>query len=241
MRDAVAPMYPANRQGLTIDVIPNGKDIDDDYFRSAERIIRAQMQEFYQRNLDGTTHRHVSVFALASIPLLVLLGRCISDKVTTEFFQRHHDMNDRPWRWQSVEKRLRFSLERVREGRDLRRVGLMVSLSGIVELESLPADILESHPLFEIRVSSELPDRRVLRTRDDLAEFRRVYGDFLALLGREFSSCEELHLFLAAPAPVALTCWHERMPKIQPELHVYDNIKNTTAGRNGFVPRLRIR
>lgn len=241
MRDAVAPMYPANRQGFTIDVTPNGKDLDDEYFESAERVIRGQMQEFYQRNLDGTAHRHVSVFALASIPLLVLFGRCISDKVTVEFFQRHHDMKEWPWRWQSAEKRLAFSLVRVREGRDLRRVGLVVSLSGIVEPASVPADISESCPLFEIRVSSELPDRRALRTREDLAEFRRVYGDFLAQLGREYPECKELHLFLAAPAPVAIACGHERMPKIQPELHVYDNIRDTSTGRNRFVPRLRVR
>lgn len=239
MRDAVAPMYPANRQGFTIDVTPNGKDLDDEYFQSAERVIRGQMQEFYQRNIDGTASRHVSVFALASIPLLVLFGRCISDKVTVEFFQRHHDMKEQPWRWQATEKRLAFSLEQVRKGSDLRRVGLMVSLSGIVELASVPSDISEC-PLFEIQVSSETPDRRVMRTREDLAEFRRVYGDFLSLLGREYPECDELHLFLATPAPVAITCGHERMPKIQPELHVYDNIRGVSTARNTFVPRLRI-
>lgn len=241
MRDAVEPMYPANRQGLTIDVTPNGKDVDEDYFKSAERVIRAHMQDFYQRSLDGTAHRHVSVFALASIPLLVLLGRCVSDKVSVEFFQRHHDMKEKPWRWQDVPTRLSFGLEQVRDGADRRRIALLVSVSGVVEPASVPAAIWDGCEVFEIRVTSEPPDRRVLRTRDDLAAFRRVYGDFLARVGRDYPECSELHLFLATPAPVAITCGHERMPKIQPELHLYDNIRNNETGRNNFVPRLRMK
>lgn len=240
MRDAVAPMYPADRQGLTIDVTANGQDLNDEYFRSAERTIRTKMQDFYERSVDGTAPRHVSVFALASIPLLVLFGRCVSDKVSVEFFQRHHDMKEKPWRWQDVPMRLAFSSERVKTGGDARRIGLLVSISGVVEPASVPVDIWENSPVFEIRVSSELPDRRVLRTRDDLAEFRRVYGNVLAQIGRDYPECSELHLFLATPAPVAITCGHERLPKIQPALHVYDNIRNNETGRNKFVPRLRI-
>lgn len=240
MRDAVAPKYPADRKGFMIDVTTNGKDLDDEYFKGAERMIRTKMEEFYQRNVDDPAPRHVSVFALASIPLLVLFGRCVSDKVSVEFYQRHHDMKEQPWRWQDVPTRLAFTSERIKEGSETRRIGLMVSISGKVEQASIPREVWDSCPIFEIRVSSELPDRRVLRTRDDLAEFRRVYGSVLASIGRDYPECEELHLFLAAPAPAVVTCGHERLPKIQPALHVYDNIKNNETGRNMFVPRLRI-
>ena len=231
----MVPRYPADRKGHTIDVTNLGDDRAPDYFSRAERIITDGMKDFYQRRMDGTSPAHVSVFALASIPLLVLFGRHVSDKISTDFFQRHRDVPD-PWCWRQGDRPVSYDTRLIRDGADRSRVGLLLSISGTIHQGTIPADFRASCPLYEIIVTSELPDPRVIKRREDVAEFRRTYGHFLARLGAEHPKCRELHLFPAVPAPVAVMCGHERLPKVQPTLCVYDNIKE----QNGFVLRLRI-
>lgn len=235
IRTAVAPRYPVDRKGFVIDVTNLGDDRDEDYFSRVSGTISNKLRAFYERGIDGTAPAHVSVFALASIPLLVLFGRQVSDKVAVDFFQRHREPAE-PWRWRTGGERLSFETRRVRSGEDVSRVGLMLSVSGSIDRRTLPSEISEECPLFEICVSSEAPDVRALKRREDLDEFRRVYGRFLARVMAEYPACRELHLFPAVPAPFAVMCGHERLPKVQPTLCVYDNDKQ----RNGFVMRLRI-
>lgn len=47
---------------------------------------------------------------------------------------------------------------------------------------------------------------------------------------------DEIHLFPAVPAPVAVLCGRELLPKVDPALLVYDSNKKT----NGFQPILRV-
>ena len=235
VRQALVPRYPTDRKGFTIDITNLGDDRDKDYATRAAATIRNRLKEFYERGIDGTAPGHVSVFALASIPLLVLFGRHVSDKVSTDFYQRHRDVAD-PWRWRSEGERLSFEITRIAAGEDETRVGLMLSVSGKIDLNTVPANIRGNSPLYEMRISGEAAGLRVLRRREDLDEFRRVYGQFLSRVMAEHPRCRELHLFPAVPAPVAVMCGHERLPKVQPTLCVYDNDKQ----QNGFVLRIRI-
>lgn len=236
MRDAVAPMYPRDRKGHIIDVSNIGDDRTEDYYDHAARVIRAGMAEFYRRQIDGTGAEHVSVFALASIPLLVLFGRHVSDKVNVDFFLRHRGP-PKPWRWQDdVQSLVTFKTSLVQDGHDRSRVGVMLSLSGKIDRRTLPREIDEACPLYEVGVANVPADPRVLKRREDLAAFRQEYGQLLSRIMTEYPACKELHLFSAVPAPAAVMCGHERLPKVQPTLCVYDNDKQ----RNGFVLRMRI-
>ena len=239
MRDAVAPMYPIDRKGRVIDVSNLGDDRAPGYFENAARVIRLGMKDFYARQVDGTAPRHVSVFALASIPLLVLFGRNVSDKIQVQFYQRHRGQ-PQPWKWQDdADGNLNFDTELLKDGADRSRIGLILSISGKMARDTLPRDIHDNCPLFEISVADELPDVRVLRRHQDLDEFRRVYGRLLSRITAEYPECRELHLFPAVPAPVAVMCGHERLPKVQPTLCVYDNTAQPD-GKKQFVLRLKI-
>ena len=45
----------------------------------------------------------------------------------------------------------------------------------------------------------------------------------------------ELHLLPAVPAPVAIACGYDLLPKVDPNIIVYDNIKP-----HGFLERLKV-
>ncbi len=240
IREAVAPMYPADVKGFVIDLTVLGDDTAADYFSAAERIITTKLKEFYDRQIDGTTPAHVSVFALTSIPLLVLFGRHLSDKVATDFFHRHRDAKQ-PWRWQSGQSPLKLGTRELQVGTDQSRIGVLVSMSGPIERESLPQEIAASASLYEIYVERQDPSVRVLNTADDFLHFRQTYAGLIARLAVQHPKCHEFHLFLATPPPCAILCGLERLPKVEPTLHLYDNIISGETKQRTFVHRLTTR
>jgi hypothetical protein len=172
VRDAVAPRYPTDRQGFVIDLGGLGDENTADYYATASRQIRQKMQKFYERNIDGLGPSHVSAFGLAAIPLLMQFGRSLSDKVGVDLFQRHHGA-DVPWRWSNEGEPARFDQRIIREGTDPRKVGVLLSLSGVVDRGAIPADIDETYRVYELVLTSEVPNRSFPRGREDLASSER--------------------------------------------------------------------
>ena len=100
--------------------------------------------------------KHLSVLALAPIPLLVVLGHSLSNKVQTDFFQCHRDRRER-WTWHEDKSAARYTARRKRAGSEPSRVVVMLSLSGTVALETLPVVIDESFTVYEITLDGATP------------------------------------------------------------------------------------
>ena len=102
----------------------------------------------------------------------------------------------------------------------------MLSLSGTVALSELPHE-LDQLTVYEITLAGGTkPDPGFLRQAEDLETFRELYQRFLRDLRRDHPRLQEIHLFPAVPAPVAVTCGRELMHKVDPTLVIYDNNKN---------------
>jgi hypothetical protein len=238
VREAVEPMYPVSERGFTIDLGNLGDDNSETFFKAAEHAITTQLGTFYARSIDGTGPGHVSVFALASIPLLVLFGRHLSDKVATRFFHRHRSSDN--WQWLSATKSIQLGTRQLQQGDDRTRVGIVVSMSGPIERGSLPSEINDAASIYEIFADGLDPNLRLLKSEEDVRHFREVYAALLSRIPVGHPECRELHLFLAAPPPVAIVCGLERLPKVQPMLVLYDNVANPDNTRT-FIRRLTTR
>ena len=163
-------------------------------------------------------------------------GRSLSDKVGLEWFQRHHG-GDAPWQWRREGELARFEQRIIREGTDASKsLAVLLSLSGVVDRDAIPAEIDERYRLYEIVLTSELPNRSFLRRREDSVEFRKTYEEFLSGVVSSHPGLMELHVFPAVPAPVAIMCGHVLLPKVHPTLVVYDHDKV----QGGFIRRLQI-
>jgi hypothetical protein len=184
--------------------------------------------------MDVEATRHISLFALAPIPVLAYLGHCLSNKITVEMYQRHR--TGEPWKWKTDGEVVEYEIRRHGEGGDESCAALIVSVSGSIDITHLPREIADRCSVFEIRVRGQTPNPDALRQRDDLEGFRTKYRKFLAELGRDQPQIKELHIFPAVPAPIAVALGHDLLPKVHPTLLLYDNDKS--AG--GFISRLRI-
>ncbi len=232
--DAVSPRWPADKDGHVIDL--TGIPVDNcDFMKISFQTIQREVERIYAHGMDAEKTRHISLFALGPIPLLMFLGRCLSNKIAVDFFQRHRDAGS-PWKWRTSGPTAEYAVHNVRRGSDPTKVALVLSLSGPIHLSQLPSSIDKRFTVYGITLSRAKPHVDFLRRREDLERFRVKYRRFLALMMRNHPRISELHVFPAVPAPVAVACGYDLLPKVHPELLVYDNDKL----KGGFTFRMRV-
>jgi CBASS immunity sensor of nucleotide second messenger signals len=233
--EAVSPRYPVDKRGYVIDLTAYGEENRGEYYKLASQEIQRQIARVYDPGMDVKRTRHISLFALAPIPLLTFLGSCLSNKIAVEFYQRHRT-GDQPWKWKADGEPARYEIRKLRDGTGQAQVALIISLSGAVNEKSLPAEIDKRFSIYEIALANQTPNVDFLRQRRDLEEFRIVYRNFLSALMKDHPDAKELHLFPAVPAPVAIACGHDLLAKVHPVLLVYDYDRKT----GGFILGLQI-
>lgn len=222
--EAVAPRYPTDARGYIIDLT----DIDAEsvaFIETATQVIRQKVERLYEPGMDVEETRHISLFALAPIPLLVFLGRRLSNKIPVEVYQRHRDTED--WVWKTTGVPVEYKFEKLRAGTDWAKVSLLLSLSGKIHPDSLPPRIDESFTVYALTLGNMEPSPTFLRLREDLVNFKEAYQVALRTVLRDHGNIDAIHLFPAVPAPVAVLCGRELLPKVDPRLLVYDYDKHT--------------
>ncbi len=230
---AVAPRWPMDRHGVVIDLTK----IDDTHGRFIELAaaeIRKTIGRLYEPGMEVDQVRHISLFALAPMPLLVCLGHCLSNKIPVELYQRHRDTKD--WVWKTDGVPVEYEDRVLRHGSDPSRVALLLSLSGAIDPVRLPSSIDATFTVVELTLKGQDPNPGFLRRRDDLTAFSGAYQQTLARIVKEHPAAGEIYLFSAVPAPIAVACGHEPLKKAQPTLVVYDYDK----ANGGFTESIRI-
>jgi SMODS-associated and fused to various effectors sensor domain len=140
------------------------------------------------------------------------------------------------WTWKKSGKPVDYEFRLVQSGRNQHRVALILSLSGTIARINLPNDIDDSFSVYELTLKGVIPNTTFLRTRRDLENFRSAYQIALGTITQEHAGLGTLHLFPAVPAPVAVLCGRELLPKVHPRLWVYDYNK----ANNGFTFALEV-
>lgn len=233
--DAVTPRWPSSQQGFVIDI--SGISVDTGLgAQAAAQRIDSEVRQIYAQGMDASKTRHISLFALAPMPVLMHLGARLSDKMQIDFFQRHRDAKASPWQWRNDAAPVDFTIECVQKGSALDKVALVLSLSGQIPRASLPPEIDSRFHVYEVTLKGVAQSPDFLRSRDDLDRFRHLYRRFLSELVRDHGLVSELHVFPATPAPIAVVLGHDLLPKVHPDLLAYDFDKAS----GGFTQKLRI-
>ena len=227
--EAVAPRYPTDTRGYVIDLTGIRADSHDSFVQLASHEIALKIRALYEPGMDVETTRHISLFALAPIPVLVFLGSQLSNKVPIDLYQRHRDTEN--WVWKTDGSPVSYQMRKWRQGSDPLSVALVLSLSGTIHAQDLPQQIGDKFSVYEITLATGLPNPNFLRRRVDLEEFKTKYQECLRHIRHEHPSVRAISLFPAIPAPIAVVCGRELLPKVDPELRVYDYDKS----RGGFT------
>ncbi len=180
-----------------------------------ERTLRTVGQAVEQGDVS-----HVSVFAIAPIPVLVYLGARLDDKVETRIWQKHRDAG---WSWPNDAEPVRFDLAH-EPGPDLATaatdVVLVCSVSAEVDPTRIP-DALYRAPQLVLRPTGRTPSPTLMRNEKTLANFGVLFRDMLAEAERTYPSAQRWHLVAAVPVSAAVEAGRAFMREVQPVVHIY--------------------
>ena len=233
MLEAVSPRYPISREGLEIDLtnlVEEGTAVTE----AAKQTIAARIARFFEPGGEWQHAGHVSLFALAPMPILMFLGAQLSNKIPLDLYQFHRDTET--WTWKLTGKPIQYLFRTIQTGTDPTRAALLLCLSGSGPRHNLPSEIDSFFSIYEISLRDIIPSPTFLKTRGDLENFRTTYQSALAEITKAQPHLVEIHLFPAVPAPLAVLCGRELLPKVHPALRVYDYQKT----KGGFLDQLTV-
>jgi hypothetical protein len=233
IREAISPRYPVDLAGIEIDLTYIRAAENAAYYSTMADAITQRIAGLYAPGMETDPAQHVSVFALGPIPLLVHLGRCLSNKVPCDIYQRHRDSEDWKWKGEGDEVSYRVS---VLNRRSSDKVALVLSLSGKILERDLPKRVVSEFTVYEITLKGMTPSPSFLRTRANFEGFNAAYRDLLRTIRETHGAVKAIHLFAAVPAPVAVACGRETLRKVDPPLLVYDYDRK----KGGFKLKLKV-
>jgi len=221
--EAIIPQRYPSDDGDEIDLTTLSIKEDDPHFwEIAQTQIKRRIEQIFSQKLNKEHPEHLSIFALAPIPLLIFLGKEIGDIIPHEAYQKHRDTNS--WVWQEQQKDLDFCYEVTKEKYDskAKQVILNLSLSGEIHQSEID-QVIKDCPVYKITIKN--PNRDFLKSKEQLALFKKEFHQLLALIRKRHSNDVEIHLFPAIPVSIAVECGCVLLPKIDPKLIIYDNNK----------------
>ena len=119
----------------------------------------------------------------------------LDDTVPTDLYPKQRD-GDEGWGWTSAGPDIQFDFARIQQGSDLRKVGLLVSVSGSVDEGRLPSEVDESFTIYELSPVGVLPAPGIIGSPSTLDAFSRTWRELLAAV--------EANILALPPSPRSL-------------------------------------
>jgi len=221
---AMRPRNPATGNVTKIDLTNfRGADEDADFMAASRTLIDQKLSEALAEEGPANQAGHMSVFAFGPIPLLMYLGARLGDKVAVDLFQRHRDTEDWIWKDEVDFEPVKYGYELTHDKGPDAPIGILLSLSGKIDLATIPEDVVATHTLYEITLDGQAPTPTFLNCKRDLIAFRKIWHDLQAEIAARHGDAKPLSLFPAIPTPIAVVCGRDRLPKARPPLIIYDN------------------
>lgn len=222
--------YPAEGGWIDLDVPDLGiPDHDPEYWQIHRRLLRQKFLEKVRGRIERGEINRLSVFGLAPIPLLVELGRLISDISDAEIRQLLRE--PKGWAWDGSPGRL--VLNEQRSDKKAASVALKLEISGRIEDDRVSRALGGNVAIWSLAAEGAHND--ILRSPDDLRLWRqRLRAMFEDIKDAHGNS--QLHVFPAVPVSAALEMGRVWMPKAHLSMRIYD--QNRALG--GFVPALDV-
>jgi hypothetical protein len=222
--------YPADDKAIELATVNSSfKDRDGRFWAVERHELENKFERRVRERLAAGEVSHLSVFALAPQPLLILLGSLLTDIPQADVFQLHREPQG--WSWPDKADLVPFSVTKPDKGDG--RPALILSLSATVTADRIEAVLGKGVSIWTVTVP--VPHNDFVKTREQLASFRSVMRPLLDEIKGRHGQNTALHVFPAAPVSIAVELGRVRMPKADMPWQLYDQIQD-----RGFVPAFNL-
>jgi hypothetical protein len=228
----VPDRFPASQQPLTLGLGNSSfEDRTAEFWQfEAIQIQNTVAQQIRPRIKSGEV-AHLSIFALAPQPLLMLLGSELSDIPFAEAYQRHKEPQS--WKWEEVPLSFEFTVNPPANPQS-GDAALVFALSATVTDERVTSVLGGNIPIW--RVTIPAPDNDFVRSRAQTEAFRKTMRPLLNQIKAAHGEKATIHVFPAMPVSLAVDFGRVLNAKSDLPLIVYDENKKL----GGFVKALEI-
>ena len=183
-----------------------------------------KIKRYFEEGIDEEKIKHLSVFAIGPMPLLMFLGKCIGDTVPTDLYQAHRNIDDtsQTWSWPKEEEDIQtpYIVNPLHINKNGMNVAIVLSLSGKIRRERYDNLVSEDFSVYEITI--EEPSPHFLKSRKQLEEFSREYRKLLNNIQTTHGDSCKISIIPAVPVSIAVECGRVLLPKSDPEIFVYE-------------------
>ncbi len=233
LSEAMLPeRYPARGRD-TIDVEILGLALEDhepDYWVQQRRNLERQFALKVHERVETRAIRHLSVFALAPQPLLILLGQLLGDILPADVRQLHRE--PKGWRWAESNASIALRMEEAQS--DGGPVALVLALSAAIDPERVRAVLGPDVAIWTIEARD--PHNDIIRSAADLRQFRELIRRTFNAIKARHGEEAVINMFPAVPVSAAVETGRAWMPKADLPLVLWD--QNRKIG--GFIRTLTI-
>lgn len=220
--------YPATDRAIHVDLSElELTEQDASFWQVAQLHAQRRLAPVIQGvDVTGRPIHHLSIFGLASIPILIYCGSLIGDFISADVYQRHRVPTT--WAWQPFDNDgFNYTVVTPEAAADACAVAINVSLSGHIHQHEIDRALNQTLPTYTITIAE--PSVHFLRAKEQLALFTKAWRVLLSRIRQHHGEQCEVHLFPAVPVSVAIEIGRAWLPKVDPMLHVYnlDKAANT--------------
>jgi hypothetical protein len=232
--DAMFPdWYPSDDRPVNLSMQCALDDSVQEFWTTEAAHLKKEFDRQIRVRVEEAQPNQFSVFALASQPLLILLGSLFTDKVPAIVYQLHRE--PKTWKWQPHPDNFHF---RINEPADKSGVPVLIfSLSAKIGVERVESVLKGKTAIWELTICECHND--FLRSEAQLSMFREAVRKIMVKIKAEHPNAAELKLFPAMPLSCAVELGRVRMPKADLPWVIYDQnnkhqnfIETLTIGAN---------
>lgn len=223
--------YPADDRGITLGAVDGpAKDSEPLFWEQQAGHLTTRFAQRVSERLSSGEIEHVSVFAKAPQPLLILLGSLLTDLVRADVYQLHRD--PQTWAWPEKSPKVEFL---VNEPRSLGGTpALVIALTSEVATDRITAVIGPDAAIWTLRVKK--PSYDLIKSRKHLTDFRAAAHQLIEKIKLHHGQTTPLHIFPVSGVAPAVELGRIRQPKAQQPWILYDHVN----ARGGFVRALSL-
>lgn len=211
--------------GPDIDLAKIPDTIDAMYWRSSLAQLNAGIDRLHHAAKNGLVN-HISVFAIAHVPLLIALGSRLDDTIAVDIYNKQR--SNESWSWIAGAEPVPFTYHFPEPAGAADEGVLVVNASGDIKTEEFPGDVI-GLPLFRIApADGHQPSTSAFDSSETQELFDATVRSFLAELEVRAKHIRRLHVFAAVPVSAAVALGR-RLPvnAAAPRLALYHRSNDT--------------
>lgn len=214
--------YPADEKGILIDLTSLDYSADNSFWETARRQIDSKIDREFSQGNDELRHKHLSIFGLAPIPLLVYFGFRISNTVPSEIYIKTREKNWHLGLEAGEDSKTEFKIIEPEFSSKPKEVVLSVAVSGSnSEFDIRKAIEGNDFPVYELRAIQ--PGIDFIKSSKDLENFRQAYRMILDKIREQCGKEVVIHLLAAVPSCAAIILGREVLHGVDPPILVYEH------------------